>query len=172
MRVKILYLGLVRKKVGKNEEEYEIKDGSSLLDLLSRLSEAYSGNLKGIFSAEKESRLDPTFIVTVNGAIADPQRGVNLKDGDTIALMTLIAGGYCPLTFVTIMVWECIQNARDLRVSLKSHQIEILDAGLRVWKKRHLAARRKKIEKAPIFELQYLDSESVNFYIHNISNNI
>jgi len=94
MRVKILYLGLVRKKVGKNEEEYEIKDGSSLSDLLSKLAKTYSENLKGIFNAEKETRLDPTFIVTVNGAIADPQQGVNLKDGDTIALMTLIAGGY------------------------------------------------------------------------------
>jgi len=95
MQVKILYLGLVRNKVGKKEEEYEIKDGSSLSDLLNNLAETYGKSLGGVFNFSKESRLDPTFIVTVNGVLADPIRGteIRLKNRDTIALMTLISGG-------------------------------------------------------------------------------
>ncbi len=94
MRVKVLYLGLVRNKVGKREEEMEIKEDSSLSDLLDNLMETYGENLRGIFQGD-EHRLDPTFITTVNGTFRDPFRGgeVKLKDGDIIALMTLISGG-------------------------------------------------------------------------------
>jgi len=95
MRVKIVYLGLVRSKVGKREEEYEIGDGSSLFNLLNSLAETYGESLKGIFEADDENRLDPTFIATVNGSLADPIRGgdITLSPGDTVALMTLISGG-------------------------------------------------------------------------------
>jgi len=95
MRIKVLYLGLVRNKTGKKEESCELADGSSLSDLLKRVAETYGGSLKGLFRAEMESRLDPTFIVTVNGVLKDPSKGeaVPLADGDTVALMTLISGG-------------------------------------------------------------------------------
>ncbi|MDH5795507.1 MAG: MoaD/ThiS family protein [Candidatus Bathyarchaeota archaeon] len=95
MRVRIVYLGLVRSKVGKREEEYEIGDGSSLSNLLNSLAETYGESLKGVFEADDENRLDPTFIATVNGSLADPIRGgdIPLSPGDTVALMTLISGG-------------------------------------------------------------------------------
>jgi len=95
MRVKVLYLGLVRNKIGKKEEEYEIEDGSTLSDLLDSLAETYDKSLGGVFKADKENRLDPTFIVTVNGSLKDPLRrkDVLLNDGDKVALMTLISGG-------------------------------------------------------------------------------
>lgn len=95
MQVKIVYLGLVRSRVGKREEEYEVKDGSSLSDLLNILAETYNESLRSIFEADEENRLDPTFIATVNGTLADPTRGgdIPLNPGDTVALMTLISGG-------------------------------------------------------------------------------
>lgn len=95
MRVKVIYLGVVRSKAGKREEEYEVKDGSSLSDLLNSLAETYGDSLRSIFDADEENRLDPTFIATVNGTLRDPFRGgdVTLTSGDTIALMTLISGG-------------------------------------------------------------------------------
>jgi len=94
MRLRIVYLGLVRSKVGKKEEEYEIEDGSSLLDLLQSLAQTYGKSLKDLFNAD-ENRLDPTFISTVNGILKDSSLGskVVLSDGDTVALMTLISGG-------------------------------------------------------------------------------
>jgi molybdopterin converting factor small subunit len=95
MQIKILYLGLVRTKVGKKEEEYEIRDGSSLSDLLKSLGRTYGKNLKDILYADKGNCLDPTFIATVNGTLKDSLQGndVMLSDGDTVALMTLISGG-------------------------------------------------------------------------------
>jgi len=94
MRVRILYMGMVRAKIGKREEEYEIKDGSSLSDLLASLVQRYGKSFETIVNS-KENRLDPTFIATVNGTLKDPLRANNilLGEGDTIALMTLISGG-------------------------------------------------------------------------------
>lgn len=95
MRVKVVYLGLVRSKVGKREEEYEVEAGSRLSDLLNSLAGTYGESLKGIFRSDEGNRLDPTFIATVNGKLRDPLRGGNvmLETGDTVALMTLISGG-------------------------------------------------------------------------------
>ena len=95
MRVKVLYLGLIRHTIGKKEEECEIKEGSTLSALLSNLAETYGKSLGSIFKTDKQSHLDPTFIVMVNGTLADPLRGtdIKLKDKDTVALMTLIGGG-------------------------------------------------------------------------------
>ncbi len=95
MQVKILYLGMVRTKVGKKEEEYEIREGSSLKDLLNTLAKTYGKGLGDFFNVDKESRLDPTFIVTVNGALVNLTGGpdIELRNEDTVALMTLISGG-------------------------------------------------------------------------------
>jgi molybdopterin converting factor small subunit len=95
MKIRVLYLGLVRSKVGKKEEEYEIEEGSSLSNLLNSLDQTYGRRLRIFFDSDKENRLDPTFIATVNGTLKDPLQGndLTLNDGDTVALMTLISGG-------------------------------------------------------------------------------
>jgi len=95
MRIKIVYLGLVRNTIGKNEEQYEVLDGSSLADLFEILVKNYGEKLQSVFGERKESRLDPTFITTVNGILKDPLRGNNviLKEGDIVTFMTLISGG-------------------------------------------------------------------------------
>ncbi|MEM2961249.1 MAG: MoaD/ThiS family protein [Candidatus Bathyarchaeia archaeon] len=95
MRVKVLYLGLIRHKTGKNGEEYDLEEDSSLANLLNRIAERYGNALKGIMGGEGESRLDPTFIVTINGSVVNPTQGdrLKLRNGDSLALMTLISGG-------------------------------------------------------------------------------
>ena len=95
MKVKVLYLGVLRSKTGKKSEKYEIAEGSSLSDLLEILSSKYSKGLKEIFKVNEKSVLDPTVIATVNGVSKDLSRSKNvkLKDGDTVALMSLISGG-------------------------------------------------------------------------------
>ncbi len=95
MRVKVLYLGVLRSKTGRNSEECEVSEGSSLSDLLEMLSSKYGRSLKDIFKANEKTKLDPTIIATVNGASKDlsQARNVKLKDGDTVALMSLISGG-------------------------------------------------------------------------------
>ncbi|KYH40548.1 MAG: molybdenum cofactor biosynthesis protein D [Candidatus Bathyarchaeota archaeon B63] len=95
MRVKVLYLGLVRAKTGRESEEYELAEGASLHDLLDELSSKYRGGLGDLLRADEKTRLDPTIVATVNGASKDisQARKIKLKEGDTVALMSLISGG-------------------------------------------------------------------------------
>ena len=95
MRIKINYLGLVRNEIRKKGEEIRLKEGSTLSSLLSKIITIYGEQLKRLFDITGESKIDPTFIVTINGKAVDPNNGKNvfLKDGDVVNLMTLISGG-------------------------------------------------------------------------------
>lgn len=95
MRVKVQYLGLIRSRLGKREEEVYVKEGSFLSDLLNKLTKKYGESLKSIFDEDEKNVLDPSFIVTINGVLIGQLRGMRtrLKRGDRIALMTLISGG-------------------------------------------------------------------------------
>jgi len=91
LRVRVQYLGLIRSKLGKIGEEFDLKEGASLSDLLNSLTENYGELLKNVLDFKRESVLDPTFIVTVNGVSRKPD--AKLKEGDMVSLMTLISGG-------------------------------------------------------------------------------
>jgi len=95
MLVRVQYLGLISSKVGKREEEVDVKEGAFLSDLLNKLTKTYGESLKSLFDADKGNVLDPSFIVTVNGVLIGQLGGLKtqLKRGDRIALMTLISGG-------------------------------------------------------------------------------
>jgi MoaD family protein len=95
MKVKVLYLGLLRTKTGKTSEECGLAEGASLYDLLETLSSRYGRSLGDLLRADEKTKLDPTVIATVNGASKDisQARNVKLKEGDTVALMSVISGG-------------------------------------------------------------------------------
>jgi len=95
IRIKVRYLGLIWKKIGRKEEELEIGDDSSLSGLLGELARIHGENLERLYDAEKEDAIDPTYILTVNGISANQLNGLKtrLEDGDEVALMTLISGG-------------------------------------------------------------------------------
>lgn len=91
MRVKVRYLGLARSRLGKREDEVELREGASLSELLGKLTEMYGELLRGLFDMEKESIVDPSFVITVNSVSRTGD--TRLKEGDRVALMTLISGG-------------------------------------------------------------------------------
>ena len=95
MLVKIVYLGLVRSRIGKNEEQYDVAESTSLADLLKALAEIYGEKLYSLLLTINESRLDTTVLTMVNGISIDPLKGsdVTLKEGDIVTLSTLISGG-------------------------------------------------------------------------------
>lgn len=95
MQVKVQYLGLIRDKLGRKDDEVEIQDDAIISDLLNKLSKTQGEQLKKLFEADESNVLDPTFIITVNGVLAGQLNGMKtkLKRGDKIALMTLISGG-------------------------------------------------------------------------------
>lgn len=95
MIVKVLYLGVLRAKTGKTSEEYRLAEGASLSDLLEKLSSRYGKSLGDLLRADEKTKLDPTVIATVNGASKDlsQAKSIKLKEGDTVALMSVISGG-------------------------------------------------------------------------------
>ncbi len=95
MWVNILYLGLARDKIGKKTEQIEVKDGTTLADLIRLLSAKYGNIVQGVFDVTRESRLDPSFVVTINRKTVDlvKEKCLELKEKDTVAFMTLIGGG-------------------------------------------------------------------------------
>ena len=94
MLVKVRYFGVLRSKLGVREGEYFLEDGASLSDLLEKIVEVHGGSVRKLFEADR-SGVDPSFVITVNGVAVDRTRGrdVQLKDGDTVAIMSLISGG-------------------------------------------------------------------------------
>ena len=95
MRVNVRYFGLIRNELRKKEDEIELKEDAFLSGLLDKLVKMYGEPLKKLFDVKTENILDPTFIVTVNGMLTGQLQGMktNLKEGDKIALMTLVSGG-------------------------------------------------------------------------------
>jgi sulfur carrier protein ThiS len=94
MRIRVVYLGVVRHKVGRSEDEYEVRAGSSLNDLLAKIAESHIA-LRDLIGGLGESPADPTLIVALNGSAVNPAKSgdVTLKDGDVLTLMTVIGGG-------------------------------------------------------------------------------
>ena len=95
MRVKTVYLGLFRNKIGKKEEQFEVTEDTSLDSFLDTLRSKYKEKLSSFSWANLESRVDPTIIVMVNGAAKNlNEEGDDaLRDGDIVTLMTIISGG-------------------------------------------------------------------------------
>lgn len=80
MRVKVLYFSSVKDKLGIQSEEIEFK-GNTIADLKQFLAEKYpqvKENLEKVMFAVNEEYADP---------------GINLKDGDTVAIIPPVSGG-------------------------------------------------------------------------------
>jgi MoaD family protein len=94
MLVKVRYLGVLRSKLGLKEGEYSLEDGASLSDLFDKIVEVHGGSVRRLFEVDR-SGIDPSFVITVNGVTVDRQHGKNiqLKNGDVVAIMSLISGG-------------------------------------------------------------------------------
>jgi len=95
MKVKVHYLGYIRNMLRRKEEEFELEEGTSLSELLSRLAGIYGKPFeKEVFEPGlKDVKMG--FVVTVNGILIGQLDGVETKlnEGDNIILMSLMSGG-------------------------------------------------------------------------------
>lgn len=85
IRILVKFLGVVKDKVGREEEEYELPDGSTLSELAVKLQKFHQLSL-----------LDPAIMVTLNGrGIRQLPKGLEtrLGEGDVILLFPIISGG-------------------------------------------------------------------------------
>ncbi|RMA96007.1 molybdopterin converting factor subunit 1 [Hydrogenothermus marinus] len=81
MKIKLLYFSSIKDKLKKSSEELEIKDNSSINDLINILKEKYpqiSQNLDNVMFAVNEEYQDKEYI---------------LKDGDNVAVIPPVSGG-------------------------------------------------------------------------------
>jgi molybdopterin converting factor small subunit len=95
MRLIIQYLGPIRAKLDKKEEEINVDQGLSLFSLLRHLSESYGDWFRSEVLEDHEKRLREGVLVTVNG-IASGQIGgleAKLKEGDIVTILPFFAGG-------------------------------------------------------------------------------
>jgi len=95
MKVTVEYLGFIRNMLSKKNEELELREGTSLKELLSQLSERYGADFKKQVYEPGQKDVKYGFVVTVNGVLMDQLNGVEtqLKNGDHVILMSLMSGG-------------------------------------------------------------------------------
>jgi len=96
LKVKIEYLGHVKRLVGDGrEEEVVLKDDATVSDLLTMLSEKYGDPFKKTIYEPKGADVKANFIVTINGHLLNQLQGVQtrLKNGDHAILMPIVSGG-------------------------------------------------------------------------------
>ncbi|MCS7096129.1 MAG: MoaD/ThiS family protein [Nitrososphaerota archaeon] len=96
MRVKVEYIGHIKKLIGSGSEEIvEVSDGALLEDLLTMLSNKYGAAFRMAVYAPGDSDLKQGYIATVNGYLINQLNGVKtkLKDGDNVILTSIVSGG-------------------------------------------------------------------------------
>lgn len=92
MKVTLKYMGQLRHLTGKDSEQLECSQGASLADVMIAASENYDTRFVNIV-LDETGAIRPSLIVIINDETAAKDANPNLSDGDTITLLTAIAGG-------------------------------------------------------------------------------
>ena len=95
MKVKVHYLGFIKKLINQSEDELELGEGASLSDLLNKLAGIYGGTFKKEVYEPGLKDMKMGFVVTVNGILMGQLHGIDtrLNEGDNVILMSLMSGG-------------------------------------------------------------------------------
>ena len=96
MEVRVEYLGHVRNIIGSvREEEVNIREGSSVADLLMVLSEKYGDPFKKAIYEKSGTDVKSNYIITVNGYLLNQLKGLEtkLKNNDHVTLLPIVSGG-------------------------------------------------------------------------------
>ena len=96
MEVKVEYLGHIRNIIGSvREEEVEIREGSSVANLLMVLSEKYGDPFKKAVYEKSGTDVKSNYIITVNGYLLNQLKELEtkLKNNDHVTLLPIVSGG-------------------------------------------------------------------------------
>jgi len=95
MKVKVQYLGFIKNLVKRSEDEFELEEGASLVELLNQIAGIYGKAFKKEVYEPGLKDVKMGFVVTVNGVLMGQLQGVDtpLNNGDNIILMSLMSGG-------------------------------------------------------------------------------
>jgi MoaE-MoaD fusion protein len=101
MRVRVLFFGMLKDRMGKSSDSLELPDGASIRDLLAH----YEREVPRL----KESL--PALAVAVNQVYASPE--AKLKAGDEVALLPPVSGGSANETFQPVRYAAIVRNPID-----------------------------------------------------------
>jgi MoaD family protein len=96
LKVTVDYLGSIKQTLGlKQAEQVELKDDTSLIDLLSMLAEKHGDPFKKSVYEPNDPDLKPYYILSVNGVLLNQLSGLEttIKDGDRLIFMPVVTGG-------------------------------------------------------------------------------
>jgi molybdopterin converting factor small subunit len=95
MKVKVQYLGFIKNLIKKSEDEFELREGASLSELLNKIAGIYGKPFRKEVYEPGLKDVKMGFVVTVNGVLIGQLKGVDtqLNNGDNIILMSLMSGG-------------------------------------------------------------------------------
>jgi len=90
------FLGHIRNLIGSNrEEEFEVKEGASISDLLMILSDKYGESFKKAVYEKSGADVKSNYIITVNGYLLNQLKGLEtkLRNNDHVTLLPIVSGG-------------------------------------------------------------------------------
>ncbi len=95
MKVKVQYLGFIKNLIKRSKDEFELEEGASLSELLSKISGVYGKPFRKEVYEPGLKEIKMGFVVTVNGVLMGQLNGVDtqLNNGDNVILMSLMSGG-------------------------------------------------------------------------------
>ena len=108
MRVRVLFFGMLKDRMGKSSDLLELPDGASIRDLLAH----YATEVPRL----KESL--PALAVAVNQVYASPE--AKLKAGDEVALLPPVSGGSANETVQPARYASIVRNPIDSQQVLNS----------------------------------------------------
>ena len=108
MRVRVLFFGMLKDRMGKSSDLLELPDGASIRDLLAH----YATEVPRL----KESL--PALAVAVNQVYASPE--AKLKAGDEVALLPPVSGGSANETVQPARYASIVRNPIDAQQVLNS----------------------------------------------------
>jgi len=92
MNISLEYFAQVRRSAGTGGEELEVRDGSGLRDALGAAAALHGSEFRALV-LDDDGAVRPSIVVLVNGTPARRDGNDPLAAGDTIALLSAVAGG-------------------------------------------------------------------------------
>ncbi|MGA3060263.1 MAG: MoaD/ThiS family protein [Candidatus Bathyarchaeia archaeon] len=95
MKVKVHYLSLVKSFTKTSEDEFDLKEAATLSKVLYNVAQKYGKAFTQEVYDPERKEMKSTFVAMVNGVLMDQLQGINtqLKDGDSVIIMSLVTGG-------------------------------------------------------------------------------
>jgi sulfur-carrier protein len=95
VKVKVQYLGLVKTYTNKGTDEFDLKEGAPLSELLNKIASTSSKQFTQDIYEPNQKDVKSLFTVMVNGIVMGQLNGIEtrLKDGDNVIIMPLMTGG-------------------------------------------------------------------------------